>query len=61
LSVGGEEHRVEELDCLALDCIHVQQVVRASWGERRGLGVLEQLAIGPHAPSGFTDLLGPSQ
>lgn len=25
--------------------------------ERRGRGVLEQLAIGPHAPSGFTSLL----
>jgi hypothetical protein len=60
LTVGGEEHRVEELDNLALDCVHVQQVVRATWGEDQGLGVLEQLAIGPHAPSGFLDLLDPS-
>jgi hypothetical protein len=55
--VGGEEHKVEDLDTLEFDCVHVQQVVRANWGERRGIGVLEQLAIGPHGPSGFCDLL----
>ena len=56
LAVAGEQHRVEELDTLDPTCIHVQQVVRATWGERAGLGVLEQLAIGPHAPSGFREL-----
>jgi hypothetical protein len=35
----------------------VQQVVTATWGEREGIGVFEQLVLGPHAPSGFTDLL----
>jgi len=33
-----------------------QQLGRARWGERTGLGVVERLAIGPHAPSGFRDL-----
>jgi hypothetical protein len=56
LAVGAEQHRVEELDTLDPTCVHVQQVVRATWGERTGLGVLEQLVIGPHAPSGFRDL-----
>jgi hypothetical protein len=28
-----------------------------SLGERHGHGVLEQLIIGPHQPSGFTDLM----
>ena len=56
LAVGAEEHKVTELDTLDPSCIHVQQVVRATWGERTGLGVLEQLAIGPHSPSGFRDL-----
>jgi hypothetical protein len=54
--VGGEENKVAELDTLDPTCIHVQQVMRATWGERTGLGVLEQLAIGPHAPSGFRGL-----
>ncbi|MEI8050040.1 MAG: hypothetical protein WCI12_01220 [Actinomycetes bacterium] len=56
-AVGGEVHRSEELDTLDFHNIHVQQVVRATWGDRVGLGVLEQLIIGPHTPSGFTDLL----
>jgi hypothetical protein len=56
LAVGAEEHKVAELDTLDPSCIHVQQVMRATWRERTGLGVLEQLAIGPHAPSGFRDL-----
>ncbi|NPC96678.1 hypothetical protein [Nocardioides sp. zg-DK7169] len=57
LLVGAEEAAVEDLDDLAPENIHVQQVVRATWGERQGLGVLEQLVIGPHAPSGFTSVL----
>jgi hypothetical protein len=57
LVVDGEQHSVEELDGLALDRVHVQQVVRARWRDRVGLGVLEQLVIGPHTPSGFAALL----
>jgi hypothetical protein len=57
LMVAGEALPVEELDGLDLDQVHVQQVVRAKWEGRTGLGVLEQLAVGPHAPSGFTELL----
>lgn len=57
LAVGGEQTPVEELDNLSLDNIHVQQVMRAQWGDRTGIGVLEQLAIGPHDPSGFTGLV----
>lgn len=55
--VGGEVHRVEELDNLEFHNIHVQQVVRATWGDRTGIGVLEQLIIGPHEPTGLQDLL----
>jgi hypothetical protein len=57
LVVDGETNPVEDLDDLDLANIHVQQVMRARWGNRSGLGVLEQLVIGPHAPSGFRDLL----
>lgn len=53
----AEEHPVEELDTVEPSCIHVQQVMRARWGEREGLGVLEQLAFGPHEPSGLRGLL----
>lgn len=56
LIVAGEAFAVDEIDNLDLHNIHVQQVMRASWGDRVGLGVLEQLAIGPHRPSGFVGL-----
>jgi len=40
---------------------HVQAIVNAKLtgpeGERRGAGVLEQLIVGAHAPSGFTGLM----
>jgi hypothetical protein len=57
LVVGGECSDVSGMDNLEFENIHVQQVMRATWGQRTGIGVLEQLAIGPHAPSGFTDIL----
>ena len=56
-AVGSEEHKVEELDNVELWNIHVQQVMRARWGDREGLGVLEQLAFGEHQPSGLTGII----
>ena len=44
--------------------LHVQAFVTARLagpdGERVGAGVLEQLVIGPHVPSGFKDILDPA-
>jgi hypothetical protein len=57
LEIGGESFDPGELDLLAPENIHVQQVVRASDGERTGIGVLEQIVIGPYAPAGFTGML----
>jgi hypothetical protein len=56
LSVVGEDLSVDELDSVEPWSIHIQQVMRATWGTRTGLGVLEQLAVGPHEPSGLTGL-----
>jgi len=53
LEVGGESFDPRQLDMLAPENIHVQQVVRASDGKRAGVGVLEQICIGPYAPAGF--------
>jgi hypothetical protein len=55
LAVGGEEATTDELDVLRRDCLHLQQVVRASWGERTGIGVLEQIVFGAYQPAGFTE------
>lgn len=56
LEIGGESFDPHELDPLAAENIHVQQVVRVSDDTgRTGIGALEQLCIGPYAPAGFTD------
>ncbi len=56
-AVGAGQWTLADLDPLAPQHLHVQQLCRARMGDREGLGVLEQLVIGPHAPSGFTGLL----
>ena len=56
LEFGSESFYPNQLDPLDLPNIHVQQVVRATDGERTGIGVLEQACIGPYAPAGFVDI-----
>lgn len=55
--VGGESFDPRQLDMLARENIHVQQVVKASDGKQFGVGVLEQICLGPYAPSGFQQFL----
>ena len=57
LAVGGESFDPLQLDPLAPENLHVQQVVRATDGQRTGIGVLEQICIGPYKPAGFTEFL----
>lgn len=56
LAVHGESFVIDDLDPLAFENIHVQQIVTATDGDRMGIGVLEQACIGPYAPAGFTDI-----
>ena len=62
--VGGERWTLRELNPMAPQHLHVQTLCRArlSGGTRtrEGVGVLEQLVIGPHVPSGFKGLLDPA-
>ena len=53
LATGADHWRLDELDPLAPENLHIQQLVRASSGQETGIGLMEQLCIGPHAPSGF--------
>lgn len=55
LEIGGESFDPRQLDMLAPENLHTQQVVRASDGKSTGIGVLEQIAVGPYAPGGFTE------
>ena len=55
LAIAGESWADGDLDPLALENIHVQQIVKATCGDRVGHGVLEQLHIGPSTTLGFAD------
>lgn len=58
LDVAGEELVHADVDPWDLTGLHVQHVVRVD-GDRRGAGVLEQLHLGPHAPTGLTGFVDP--
>ena len=57
LSLEHEIIEPDALDPLAMENIHIQQVVRASDGQENGVGILEQFIIGPYAPAGFKSML----
>ncbi|MGH2795743.1 MAG: hypothetical protein ACRDKG_15730 [Actinomycetota bacterium] len=54
--VGSDMWEVDKLDPLLPENFHVEQLVsvKSSKGDV-GIGVLEQLILGPHAPTGFSD------
>ncbi len=57
LETGRESIRLDDFDPADPSSIHIQNVVRARLGDRVGIGVLEQVAIGDHVPTGLTGLL----
>lgn len=62
LSVEREDLTLAALDPTQPQHLHIQALSAVLYRdeagrERRGRGVLEQLVIGPHAPSGFASLL----
>ena len=57
LAIGGENYAENSQDCLQPENLHVQQLVRARWRGKQGLGVLEQIVVGPHGRYGFCDFL----
>jgi hypothetical protein len=63
--VDGERWVLADLDPMQPQFLHIQALVRAKLRdgqrEREGVGILEQLVIGPHEPSGITGLLDPAK
>lgn len=55
LAIGGESWACDDVDPLALENLHIQQVVRARCGDEVGHGVLEQIHTGPYEPYGLRD------
>ena len=64
LAVGGDRFPLPVADPTAPHHIHVQTLSRVTChrpsGVSTGTGVLETLVLGPHGPSGFTDLFDPA-
>jgi hypothetical protein len=60
LSVAREDFRPADLDPLLLPHLHIQHVAIArhesAVGSSDGIGIVEQLVLGPHRPSGFSAL-----
>lgn len=56
LATGYESFDPNELDLLRPENIHVQQIVKATDDKRTGLGVLEQIVVGPYTPAGFSGM-----
>ncbi len=55
--VAGEDWALKDIDPSIPLYLHIQAICEATLGSRQGIGILEQLIIGPHTPSGFKDLL----
>jgi hypothetical protein len=56
LAVEGERWALPVSDPCSPFHVHVQTVCRARCGDDEGVGILEQLVIGPHAPTGLVGL-----
>ena len=59
--MAGESWKCDELDPMAFENQHIQQVVRATCDGEQGIGVLEQICFGRHARYGFKQLLDPAR
>ena len=62
LAVEREDFKIAEADVHQMHHLHIQEIVKATHHQPDGQldvgrGVLEQLVIGPHKPSGFTGML----
>ena len=53
LATSGESWNLNEVDPVAPENIHIQEVVKVRSGSAEGVGVLEQLVVGPYPRYGF--------
>ena len=56
---GLESWNINEIDINAPQFMHMQQVVRATCGDKVGVGALEQYIVGPHTRYGMKGFLDP--
>ena len=59
LAMASERWKLDEIDESAFENQHVQHLVRARMDGKEGIGVLEQIVMGPYEPYGFTGIIDP--
>jgi hypothetical protein len=59
LAVGGQRWSLPVADPLVIPHLHIQTLCRARLDGQDGVGVLEQIVLGPHAPTGLTGIVDP--
>ncbi len=57
LDVTRDEIRLDEVDPQSATGVHIQALSVARWGDRVGIGTVEQMVLGPHSPTGLTGVL----
>ena len=57
LAIAGESWNLVDIEPLRPENVHIQEVIRVKSGDFVGVGVLEQLVVGPYPRYGFTELL----
>ena len=60
LAVGGESWKIEDCDNMDIPNQHIQSIVKATLGDQEGVGVMEQIHMGPSKRYGFKEFLDPA-
>lgn len=56
LDVERDAIVLDEVEPASITGLHIQALSVARWGDRVGIGTVEQLVIGPHTPTGLTGI-----
>lgn len=57
LDVTRDAIVTDEVDPESITGVHIQALSRARWGDRVGVGTVEQMVLGAHTPTGLTGIL----
>ena len=57
LAIASESWNLDDIEPLRPENVHIQEVIRVQSGDSVGVGVLEQLVVGPYPRYGFKELL----
>jgi hypothetical protein len=59
LAMSSEKWNLADVDDTAFENQHVQHLIKVKMGDREGIGVLEQVILGPYRPYGLEGAISP--